>query len=116
MQICLGCSAGKSSPLIALNRSCAKRSTIIYSEPFFQTTYTRTAIAVYTVLLLSFITYARFCFLVINDITNFLGIACFTVRKKDAQGVWRNTATSASNDGSVKNSGGEKANGHTKRD
>ncbi|QRV95129.1 CDP-alcohol phosphatidyltransferase [Ceratobasidium sp. AG-Ba] len=37
----------------------------------------------------SFLAYARFCTAVINDITNFLGIACFTVRKKDENGVWR---------------------------
>ena len=62
-----------------------------HSEPFFQTTYARTAVAVYTVLVLSFFTYGRFCYLVINDITNFLGIACFTVRKKDSHGIWRST-------------------------
>ncbi|KAJ7747213.1 hypothetical protein B0H14DRAFT_3117420 [Mycena olivaceomarginata] len=31
----------------------------------------------------------RFCTLVINDITNFMGIACFTVRKKDKNGNWQ---------------------------
>lgn len=37
----------------------------------------------------SFLAYARFCTAVINDITNYLGIACFTVRKKDENGVWQ---------------------------
>jgi ethanolaminephosphotransferase len=41
-------------------------------------------------LILSFVYYIRFCALVINDITNYLGIACFTVRKKDPGGTWRN--------------------------
>lgn len=63
------------------------------SAPIFQTSYERTAIAVYLALLLSFMTYARFCYLVINDITNFLGIACFTVRKKDLGGNWRSAGS-----------------------
>ncbi|CAE6494615.1 unnamed protein product [Rhizoctonia solani] len=37
----------------------------------------------------SFLAYGRFCIAVINDITNYLGIACFTVRKKDANGEWK---------------------------
>ncbi|KAG9083953.1 hypothetical protein FRC06_004305 [Ceratobasidium sp. 370] len=40
-------------------------------------------------LVASFLAYARFCTAVINDITNYLGIACFTVRKKDENGVWQ---------------------------
>ena len=47
------------------------------------------AIVVYVTLLVSALSYARFCALVIHDITNFLGIACFTVRKRDILGVWR---------------------------
>ena len=35
---------------------------------------------------------ARFCTLVINDITEYLGIACFTVRKKDKAGDWVSAA------------------------
>ena len=46
------------------------------------------AIVVYATLLFSALSYARFCALVIRDITNFLGIACFTVRKKDKAGDW----------------------------
>ena len=34
------------------------------------------------------VSYGRFVTLVINDITDHLGIACFTVRKKDAGGQW----------------------------
>ena len=48
----------------------------------------RTALFVYLTLAMSFLSYARFCYLVINDITNYLGIACFTVRKKDKAGEW----------------------------
>lgn len=44
---------------------------------------------VYVVLVVSFVTYARFVVLVVSDITNYLGIACLTVRKRDANGVWR---------------------------
>lgn len=47
------------------------------------------AVVVYVTLLVSIISYARFCTLVINDITNYLGIACFTVRKRDIIGQWR---------------------------
>ena len=50
-------------------------------------------VVVYTTLAISLISYARFCTLVINDITNFLGIACFTVRKRDIVGVWRRAAS-----------------------
>jgi len=33
---------------------------------------------------------------VINDITEYLGIACFTVRKKDAEGHWASTTKAKS--------------------
>jgi ethanolaminephosphotransferase len=39
-------------------------------------------------LLISLVSYGRFVYLVINDITNYLGIACFTVRKRDNEGHW----------------------------
>ena len=42
----------------------------------------------YVSLAVTFLSYARFCYLVINDITEYLGIACFTVRKKDKAGDW----------------------------
>lgn len=44
---------------------------------------------VYVVLVVVFVTYARFVVLVISDITNYLGIACLTVHKRDVNGVWR---------------------------
>lgn len=59
--------------------------------PIIQSTPKRTAVYVYLTLAVSFFTYAYFCTLVIRDITEYLGIACFTVRKKDADGKWRDT-------------------------
>jgi len=44
---------------------------------------------VFVILALSLVTYARFVMLVISDITNYLGIACLTVHKRDPNGVWR---------------------------
>jgi ethanolaminephosphotransferase len=41
------------------------------------------------VLAIALVTYARFVMLVISDITNYLGIACLTVYKRDGDGVWR---------------------------
>lgn len=64
---------------------------VYYRDPIIQYSQKNTAIFVYLTLVMSFFSYARFCTLVINDITNHLGIACFTVRKKDAGGVWRDT-------------------------
>lgn len=58
-------------------------------SPIIQSTPRRTAIFVYLTLAISFFAYARFCALVIKEITEYLGIACFTVRKKDAEGIWR---------------------------
>ena len=53
-----------------------------------QSNLPRTALFVYVSLAMTFLSYARFCYLVINDITEYLGIACFTVRKKDKAGDW----------------------------
>ncbi|KAF9237079.1 CDP-alcohol phosphatidyltransferase-domain-containing protein [Melanogaster broomeanus] len=64
---------------------------LINQPSIIQSTPKRTAIFIYLTLAISFVTYARFCTLVIKDITEYLGIACFTVRKKDAEGVWRDT-------------------------
>jgi ethanolaminephosphotransferase len=58
-------------------------------DPLFLSTYPSIRIFVYTSLILSLASYARFVYLVIGDITNYLGIACFTVRKKGKDGVWR---------------------------
>jgi len=57
--------------------------------PIIQTSIQNTTMFVWLTLIVSFVMYARFVTLVINDITNYLGIACFTVRKKDVQGNWR---------------------------
>ncbi|KAJ7157318.1 Choline/ethanolaminephosphotransferase [Mycena filopes] len=59
--------------------------------PLIQTNETNRTLVVYLTLAISFAAYARFCTLVINDITDFMGIACFTVRKKDKDGVWQDT-------------------------
>ncbi|KZT42602.1 Choline/ethanolaminephosphotransferase [Sistotremastrum suecicum HHB10207 ss-3] len=53
-----------------------------------QSSVTGVQLVVYSTLVLSFILYARFVYLVIWDITEHMGIACFTVRKKDSQGHW----------------------------
>ena len=58
------------------------------SPPLIQSNLPRTALFVYVTLAVTFFSYARFCYLVINDITEYLGIACFTVRKKDKAGDW----------------------------
>lgn len=63
--------------------------------PIFQSSTKGTAIFVYLTLAISVLAYGRFCTLVINDITNYLGIACFTVRKKGPDGVWRDTVAEA---------------------
>ncbi|KAI0299803.1 Choline/ethanolaminephosphotransferase [Russula brevipes] len=57
--------------------------------PWIQHSPENTKKFVLVVLALAFMTYARFVVLVISDITNYLGIACLTVQKKDANGVWR---------------------------
>ena len=48
-----------------------------------QTSSKNTTIFVWVTLAVSFVAYGRFVSLVIRDITNYLGIACFTVGKKD---------------------------------
>jgi ethanolaminephosphotransferase len=58
------------------------------SPPIIQTTPGRLHLFVLVTLVVSFASYARFVTLVINDITDYLGIACFTVRKKDEAGHW----------------------------
>ncbi|KAF8079248.1 CDP-alcohol phosphatidyltransferase-domain-containing protein [Lyophyllum atratum] len=62
---------------------------ILGRSPIIQSTMKSTTIFVWITLIISFLVYARFCILVINDITNYMGIACFTVRKKGQDGVWR---------------------------
>ncbi|KAJ7292627.1 hypothetical protein C8J57DRAFT_1549851 [Mycena rebaudengoi] len=62
--------------------------------PIVQTSERNRAIFVYLTLAISFVAYGRFCTLVINDITNYMGIACFTVRKKDKNGIWESAVPS----------------------
>ncbi|KAF8899396.1 Choline/ethanolaminephosphotransferase [Infundibulicybe gibba] len=62
---------------------------ILGRPPVIQTSSRNTALFVWATLIISLVLYARFCTLVIKDITNHLGIACFTVRKRDENGVWR---------------------------
>ncbi|KAJ6479218.1 choline ethanolaminephosphotransferase [Mycena vitilis] len=62
-------------------------------SPIIQTSETNRALVIYLTLAISVVAYGRFCTLVINDITNYMGIACFTVRKKDKDGVWQDTST-----------------------
>ncbi|KAI0706168.1 Choline/ethanolaminephosphotransferase [Cytidiella melzeri] len=61
--------------------------------PLIQHNLHNTGVIVVLTLVFSLLSYARFCTLVINDITNYLGIACFTVRKKDTTGQWRRAAS-----------------------
>lgn len=60
-----------------------------FSAPLIQHSPENTEKFVFVTLAIAFLTYGRFVVLVINDITNYLGIACLTVRKKDAKGAWR---------------------------
>lgn len=62
---------------------------IVGIPPFLQTSPGATARVVWFTLAVSGIMYARFVILVIRDITEYLGIACFRVRKRDGEGVWR---------------------------
>ncbi|KDQ62969.1 hypothetical protein JAAARDRAFT_361800 [Jaapia argillacea MUCL 33604] len=62
---------------------------LIGRAPLIQSTPQNTRWFIYLSLAVSILSYARFVVLVISDITNYLGIACLTVRKKDERGVWR---------------------------
>ena len=64
-----------------------------FRAPLIQHNMHNTTIVVVLTLTFSLLSYPRFCTLVINDITNYLGIACFTVRKKDVTGQWRRAAS-----------------------
>jgi len=63
--------------------------------PIVQTSSKNTTIFVWVTLAIAFIAYARFVYLVIWDITNYLGIACFTVQKKDKEGKWHSAQPNA---------------------
>lgn len=53
---------------------------IMTSTPLVQSTHNRQVAFVFLSLALSIFSYGRFCTYVIKDITEYLGIACFTVR------------------------------------
>lgn len=59
------------------------------TSPILQATAISQAAVVFFSLGISLYSYGRFCTLVIQDITNYLGIACFTVRKRNARGEWK---------------------------
>jgi ethanolaminephosphotransferase len=61
-------------------------------QPFIQKDETSTTVFVYLTLLVNVVAYARFCTLVIWEVADYLGIACFTVRKKGSDGQWKNAA------------------------
>jgi ethanolaminephosphotransferase len=61
----------------------------VFRPPILQSTPERATLFVWAAFGISAVAYARFVLLVISDITEFLGIACMTVRKKDANGNWR---------------------------
>lgn len=56
--------------------------------PVIQRSSRYTIIFVWMTFGISFISYARFVTLVIRDITDYLGIACFSVKKRDDKGEW----------------------------
>ncbi|ETW86660.1 phosphatidylinositol synthase 1 (CDP-alcohol phosphatidyltransferase1) [Heterobasidion irregulare TC 32-1] len=74
---------------------------LIGRPPIIQSSPENTEKFVYVTLAIAFLSYSRFVVLVINDITNYLGIACLTVRKKDARGVWRQAGPQASSEKKV---------------
>ncbi|KAF7302775.1 hypothetical protein MKEN_01238800 [Mycena kentingensis (nom. inval.)] len=63
--------------------------------PLVQSSPMGRAVLVYGTLALSLVLYAQFVVRVINDITEYLGIACFTVRKKGKDGQWRESVPQA---------------------
>ena len=83
--------------LITMGRFCIPP--LLISPPTLLATTQSLSAAVYGMLILSFVNYARFCYLVISDITEFLGIACFTVQKRDEAGVWGNPVSENGNVG-----------------
>jgi len=72
----------------ALGAADANLPKVFGIPPLIQHSQKNTTIFVWLTLFVSLIVYARFVTLVIKDITNYLGIACFTVRKRDEKGDW----------------------------
>ncbi|KAH9486034.1 Cholinephosphotransferase 1 [Psilocybe cubensis] len=70
-------------------------------SPIIQRSQKHTTIFVWITLAVSFIAYARFVTLVIGDITEYLGVACFRVQRRDANGVWRDAKEQIQGNGSI---------------
>ena len=88
MQIC-PCSGGMTSIIFFRKKGgyLKNRFTLCFRPPIVQTSSKNSAIFVWVTLVITFIAYGRFVSLVIRDITNYLGIACFKVgKKKDKKG------------------------------
>ncbi|KAF8167153.1 choline ethanolaminephosphotransferase [Crassisporium funariophilum] len=64
-------------------------------SPIVQKSSKNTTIFVWVTLAITIAAYGRFVSMVISDITNYLGIACFTVRKRDQNGEWRSAQPDA---------------------
>lgn len=96
---CAGCVAAcpHGTVSISCHRLILSPSSCCQSRrpPIIQTTPARATALVWLFVVLSVGTYVRFCYLVIQDITEHLGIACFTVRKRDKSGAWRSTDPNA---------------------
>jgi hypothetical protein len=84
--ICHSFSAGK---VCRLDRAATLLTWRMTRPPLIQDSPEMTEKFVYVVLVVVLVAYARFVVLVVSDMTNYLGIACLTVRKRDVNGVWR---------------------------
>jgi ethanolaminephosphotransferase len=84
--ICHSFLAGK---ICRMGRAAALLTWCMTRPPLIQDSPEMTEKFVYVVLIVVFVTYVRFAVLVVSDITNYLGIACLAVRKRDVDGVWR---------------------------
>jgi hypothetical protein len=90
MRIC-PCSGGKTVAyffFLHVKKTVISRFFLpLYRPPIVQTSSKNATIFVWVTLVITFIVYGRFVSLVIWDITNYLGIAYFTVGKKDKKGM-----------------------------
>nr|GAT52559.1 predicted protein [Mycena chlorophos] len=75
---------------------------LIGRPPVIQSSALGRTVLVYATLALSVVLYGQFCVEVIGDITDYMGIACFTVRKKGKDGEWHGTAPVAHTNGDAK--------------
>jgi len=75
--------------LVSLAGSLDANSQYLFNRPpLVQSLQPGTTFAVYAFLILSCARYAHFVWSVIDEITEYLGIECFTVRKKNDKGEW----------------------------